>query len=331
MLVKRKKPESSKGGNAPWLNTFADLMNLLLCFFVMLFAYSDISQDKFEAVSMSMANSIGIFESGGSAVGSTQMITSGMTQLNSISKMINSVGERINSSKASESSLNTGEYKAGENFQEEGSKDDVLNGNEGVTGDMTIEGNDTDSSGSKTGAITDSNDKEIELEEALERLQEEKKKLTSEMYDQVSDLMERYNLSGDTELKMDPQYQYVQLELKGSVLFDSGSADIKKEAEPILKKIGKLLKKFSDYEIEIVGHTDNVPMASGAFKDNNWLSTARALNAAQFMIDNCDLDPAGLKYSGRGEYEPVSSNATSEGRAKNRRIEIRIYNKYSSR
>ena len=151
------------------------------------------------------------------------------------------------------------------------------------------------------------------------------------MHDRLSDLREQYNLTSDTELKIDPQYQYVQLELKGSVLYDSGSASIRKEAESILSKVGTLLKKFAGYEIEIVGHTDNVPMVSGTFKDNNWLSTARALNAAQYLIDKCDIDPAYLKYSGRGEYEPISSNATSEGRARNRRIEIKIYNKYSSR
>jgi len=324
-LVKRKRPESSSGSNAPWLNTFADLMNLLLCFFVMLFAYSDLSEEKFEALSMSMANSIGILEAGGSSVGQAQLISSGMSQLNNLNKMFDSVGKKVYGTKDPEASL-----KAGDNFKHEGSKDSVLTGNKGVEGEKITEGTKaSDSDGNNSGG--QARDKEIGLEEAIERLQEEKMKLTSEMYDQISDLRELYKLTGDTELKMDPQYQYVQLELKGSVLYDSGSADIRKEAEPILKKIGQLLKKFEGYEIEIVGHTDNVPMVSGAFKDNNWLSTARALNAAQFLIDNCDLDPAGLKYSGRGEYEPISSNSTSEGRAKNRRIEIKIYNKYSSR
>ena len=325
-MARKRKPESSSGGNAPWLNTFADLMNLLLCFFVMLFAYSDLSEEKFEALSMSMANSIGILEAGGSSVGQEQLISSGMSQLNNLSKMFDSVGKRVYGTRDPEASL-----KAGDNFKNEGSKDNVLTGNEGVKGDKITEGNAPGSEGSSAGGKTDNQDKEIGLEEAIERLREEKMKETSEMYDQISDYRELYNLTADTELKMDPQYQFVQLELKGSVLYDSGSADIRKEAEPILKKIGKLLKRFEGYEIEIVGHTDNVPMVSGAFKDNNWLSTARALNAAQFLIDNCDLDPAGLKYSGRGEYEPVSSNATSEGRAKNRRIEIKIYNKYSSR
>jgi chemotaxis protein MotB len=72
-------------------------------------------------------------------------------------------------------------------------------------------------------------------------------------------------------------------------------------------------------------------MTSPTFKDNNWLSSARALNAAEFLIENNNLDPRNLKYSGRGEYEPIADNTTSEGRAKNRRIEIRIFNEYSGR
>ena len=70
-------------------------------------------------------------------------------------------------------------------------------------------------------------------------------------------------------------------------------------------------------------------MTSSAYRDNNWLSSARALNAAEYLIDNSGLDPTNLKYSGRGEYEPIASNSTEEGRAKNRRIEIKIYNAYS--
>jgi chemotaxis protein MotB len=153
---------------------------------------------------------------------------------------------------------------------------------------------------------------------------------STSMYDQVSDLTEQYNLEDYVELNIDPDYHFVQLTLMGSVLYDSGSADIKDGAKPVLTKIGELLDKFEGYNVEIVGHTDNVPMSGSTYKDNNWLSSARALNAAEYLIDSCGIDPAFLKYSGRGEYEPISSNATAEGRAKNRRIEIKIYNKLAT-
>jgi chemotaxis protein MotB len=153
--------------------------------------------------------------------------------------------------------------------------------------------------------------------------------VSGKMYDKISDLTDQYNLNDYVELSMDPEFNFVQLSLKGNILFDSGSADVKEEAKPILLKIGEVLKKFDGYTIEIVGHTDNVPMSSQTFKDNNWLSSARAINAAEFLIQNQNLDPSKIKFSGRGEYEPITSNATEDGRAKNRRIEIKIYNEYS--
>ena len=288
----RKKREESSGGNAPWLNTFADLKNLLLCFFVLLFAMSNIDNEKFEKVSISLANAIGIFEGGGSAIGEGILISSGMTQLNNLDEFYSNMGEKS--------------QQSGEDITED----------------------DPSSSGGEI-AIKEQNKEE--LEEAKAKLELEMEKLSGAMYDQISDLTDQFNLGDYVELSIDPEFQFVQLSMKGSILFDSGKADILEDAKPILSKVGDLLGKFDGYTIEIIGHTDNVPMNSSAFKDNNWLSSARALNAAEFLITNQKLDPSKIKYSGRGEYDPIASNDTPEGRAKNRRIEIRIYNELSRR
>jgi len=278
----RKKPEqSSGGGNSPWLATFADLMNLLLCFFVMLFAMSEISEEKFNDISISMSNSFSIFDGGGSALDNGDLISTGISQLNELDEYFSNMGQ-----------------------------DDA----------------ETDSSDSPGGSL-----EKPEVDEALEVLEKTRSEVSGKMYDEISDLKDKKNLGDYVELDIDSDYRFVQLSLKGSVLFDSGKADIKEVAKPILSSIGDILKLYEGNVIEIVGHTDNVPMTSGAFKDNNWLSSARALNAAEYLIKNKGLDPAKIKYSGRGEYEPVASNATVEGRSKNRRIEIKIYNEYSSK
>lgn len=273
----RKKREPDGGPGQPWLNTFADLMNLLLCFFVMLFAMSEVSVEKFNEMSVSMANSFGIFQGGGSAVFDGQLISSGISQLNDLDEYYNNMGKDL---------------------------EDGLDDGEGASSDT-------------------------EFDEALSKIQSEMKALSEQMYDYLSGLTEEYKLSSDVELAMDPEYQFVQVSLRGSVLFDSGKADIKNEAKPIMLRIGQVLEKFNDYTIEIEGHTDDVPMTSGAYKDNKWLSSARALSAAEFLLKNSNLNPEKLKYTGRGEYEPVVSNDTAANRAKNRRIEIKIYNEYS--
>ncbi len=169
------------------------------------------------------------------------------------------------------------------------------------------------------------------LDEAFLIMQEKMQQVSDEMFSSVENLTNEYNLGDYVELDIDPEFRYVQLSMKGSILFSSGKADILSEARPILSRLGDVLGKFEGYTIEIIGHTDNVPMTSPGFKDNNWLSSARALNAAEFLIENNKLDPRNLKYSGRGEYEPIADNNTSTGRAKNRRIEIRIFNEYSGR
>lgn len=273
-LAKKNKQEEAKKGAPEWMATFSDLMNLLLCFFVLLFSMSSIDAEKYELIRASLNNSISIFMGGSSAIQEGDLINSGISQLNELSEYYNVVGE---------TSANTGE----------------------------------------------------ETEEAdtmEEQLLQEKKKYSEEMYDEISELSEENNLSDYVNLSIDPDYNFVKLSISGSVLFDSGRAEIKEEAKPILSKVGDILKVYDTYLIEIEGHTDNVKIVrSKTYKNNNWLSSARALNAAEYLIQTKGLDPKTLKYSGRGEYEPVASNSDEKGRAQNRRVEVKIYNELSSR
>ncbi len=297
MARKKKEEGGGGGGNAPWLNTFADLMNLLLCFFVLLFSMSTVDADKFEKISMSLANAIGILDGGLEAIGSGNLISSGMTQMTELDEFYTSMGK---------ASVESGDDMAAEESE-----------NPGESGHSSEE------------VQTPGGMGDAQLSEAMERIEKEMKSVSASMYDQLSDITGKYNLGDYVELSIDPEYRFVQLTLKGSVLFDSGKADIKNAAQPIMDKIGQVLHSFNGYTVEITGHTDNVPMTSDSYRDNNWLSSARALSAAEYLIKNGGLDPKHLKYSGRGEYDPIADNATAQGRAMNRRIEIKIYNEYS--
>ena len=83
--------------------------------------------------------------------------------------------------------------------------------------------------------------------------------------------------------------------------------------------------------IEIEGHTDNVPFThSSKYENNDVLSMYRALYVADYMRDITTIEPSHIKSSGRGEYVPIADNSTPEGRARNRRVEIKIYNSYYS-
>ncbi len=109
-----------------------------------------------------------------------------------------------------------------------------------------------------------------------------------------------------------------------AILFDSGRADVKKEGKEALKKVAGVLKEVKDQDVVIAGYTDNVQMSASLAKKfaTNWeLSAARAISVVK-LLQADGVDPALLCASGFSEYRPVADNATPEGRAKNRRMEI---------
>lgn len=92
----------------------------------------------------------------------------------------------------------------------------------------------------------------------------------------------------------------------------------------IAKEISDLLVIDPPRNIIISGHTDNVPIHTAKFESNWELSVMRAVNFMKIILENDKLDPRWFSAKGYGEYKPVASNATKEGRAKNRRVEILI-------
>lgn len=105
-------------------------------------------------------------------------------------------------------------------------------------------------------------------------------------------------------------------------LFNSGSAELNKDANKVLDKLAETLRKMGG-KISIEGHTDNVPIQSEKIKSNWELSTLRALSVLQYLIDS-GIAPERLSATGFGEYQPIADNNTEEGKAKNRRVEIVI-------
>lgn len=119
--------------------------------------------------------------------------------------------------------------------------------------------------------------------------------------------------------------QMTVIKLTSEVLFGSGSARIKPAGQKVLSIIAESLNAYPDRAISIEGHTDNVPVIHNARYESNWeLSAARALAALNYFQQNDRVDPKRLKLVGYGQYHPVSSNETDEGRKRNRRIEIRM-------
>lgn len=256
----KKKQEDPPKGLAPWIATFGDLMNLLLCFFVLLFSMSTIDAEKFEQLAASLASSMSILPNGASAIGDGILVSNGVSQLNELAEYVNNMG-----------------YES----------------------------------------------EEQEQDDAIEEVKKEQLAETEQIAEQVEELADKHNIGKQVDVSFNGQY--VSLTLNGSLLFDSGSAEVKEEAKAVLDKVALILTKYREHIIEIEGHTDNVPIHTAKFNDNNELSSFRALSVFNYLLEVSELDPATLKHSGRGEYVPVADNSTPEGRMRNRRVEIKIY------
>ncbi|QEM67114.1 OmpA family protein [Geobacter sp. FeAm09] len=128
--------------------------------------------------------------------------------------------------------------------------------------------------------------------------------------------------SGNREkVSIDITRRGLVVSLKEAGFFDSGRARVKEESEELFRVIAESLSHYSNpYRIE--GHTDNVPIHTGQFRSNWELSTARATNVLQILVDSYDFDPAAMSAAGYGEYRSVADNGVAEGRARNRRVDI---------
>ncbi|HEX5772843.1 MAG TPA: OmpA family protein [Geomobilimonas sp.] len=156
----------------------------------------------------------------------------------------------------------------------------------------------------------------------LQKAKEEEVQKTSKTYEELLEKMKGEISKGEvtiSELK-----GKLTVNMLNEILFDSGKAEVKAEGLEVLQKVIDILKTVQDKAIRIEGHTDNDQIVGALTKKyaTNWeLSAARAINVARFLQQQ-GIAPTMLAAVAYGEYKPVASNDTPEGKAKNRRIEI---------
>ena len=134
------------------------------------------------------------------------------------------------------------------------------------------------------------------------------------------------SLSNDEMKDVDVQVLkgVVYVSLSDNMLYKSGSYEISDKANATLSKIAKIISDYSDFEVLVEGNTDNVPISKPNIR-NNWdLSALRASSVVQALQTSFGVDPKRLTAGGRGEYNPIASNDTPEGKVRNRRTQIII-------
>lgn len=116
----------------------------------------------------------------------------------------------------------------------------------------------------------------------------------------------------------------VYVAMSDKLLFESGSATVNEMGKSALGKLAGVLNRQTDIDVFIEGHTDSVPIRTAVFKDNWDLSVIRATSVVRILTETYAVNPLQIQPCGRGEFKPVDTNKSTEGRARNRRTEIII-------
>jgi chemotaxis protein MotB len=126
----------------------------------------------------------------------------------------------------------------------------------------------------------------------------------------------------DINIKVDKGVVFIDISDK--LLFKSGKYEVTDQAKSVLEKVAKVLKNQPGMDFMVEGHTDNVPFKKGELLDNWDLSVKRSTTIVRLLQTQYGLDPAKIIAAGRGEYQPLTSNSTTDGKAANRRTRIVI-------
>lgn len=165
-------------------------------------------------------------------------------------------------------------------------------------------------------------DKLTEREATINELQNEINSQKEKVNTLLNSVKEALLGFSSDELSVTQKNGKVYVAMSNKLLFQSGSATVNKQGKTALGKLAEVLKKQTDIDILIEGHTDTQPIKTVQFKDNWDLSVVRATSVVRILTKEYGVNPLQIVPSGRGEYMPVDNNDTAAGRARNRRTEI---------
>ncbi|GEN45930.1 flagellar motor protein MotS [Alkalibacillus haloalkaliphilus] len=164
-------------------------------------------------------------------------------------------------------------------------------------------------------------DEDEDVAEEEEVTEAEDQENLEQLYEEIQDYLDEHELND--VITASQTDRGVVLVLQERVLFSSGEAELIDDFLPFLDKVAVLLNNIPN-DVEVEGHTDDVPIDTYRFPSNWELSTARASSVIRYFIDQHSLDPTRFQATGFAEFKPVSDNATEEDLQRNRRVEVII-------
>lgn len=279
-------------GLPPWLATFADLMSLLMCFFVLLLSFATIDAVKFKKMAESMKDAFGVQRE----IPAAEIVMGVSVIKREFSPTIaeESVVEQVKQQTTDTSK----EYLE----MKDGPKDQV-------------------ESQQELEPIEQVDPQDLEKQQLQQQLEQ---KLIEEAKEQVEELqtaLQEEIEKGEVTVEREKSRVIIRIQEKGS--FKSGSASLDPAFFEVMDKISAVLADRSG-QVVVSGHTDNIPISTGRFRSNWELSSARAVTVLHALLRNPDIDESRIEVKGHADTKPMVDNDTPENRAKNRRVELHV-------
>ena len=301
-------------GSPPWIITFADMITLLLAFYVLMLSFSDMNINRFKDVSGSLNESLGNQEAlpiVEAPAAETQLVAGPepvavplpeqlAKDLGTLQKSLSAdlIGQKLNVRVDNGNLIVDLPKHSGNGVLSQ----EML--------DLYAKIAEIQSQVETTVEVREGTDSAAKINDAVQRLDQLKAALSKEI------------ANGDAQVERDGERVVVRMLVQGS--FYSGSAVLSPDYFPLLIKIGNTIAKGGG-RITIEGHTDSIPVSGNDRYRSNWdLSGARAASVADFLIERGGVPRERMVVRGMADIKPLAPNDTREGRAKNRRIEVLI-------
>jgi len=285
-----KCPDCPPEGLPAWMGTFADLMSLLMCFFVLLLAMSEMDVLKFKQIAGSMKYAFGV---------------QNKIEVKDIPKGTSVIAQEFRPGRPDPTPIEIINQQTAEITQREldfqAGEDENSGGKELQRGDQR---------GAKAAA---QNQTEAEAKAAQENTNEELKKIAAKLQEEIED--------GAIEVESLGQQIIIRIREKGS--FPSGSSNLQPRFKPVVTRVGELLADIPG-EITVSGHTDSEKIYSELYKSNWDLSSQRAVAVAHELVKVKNFNSLRLKVVGLADTVPLGAGKDKKSQRRNRRVEIAI-------
>jgi len=270
-------------GLPAWLATFADLMSLLMCFFVLLLSFSEMDAIKFKRLAGSMAEAFGI---------------QNKLNVSDVPKGTSIIAQEFSPGIPDPTPIN-----------------EIWQKTEDIT-EMSLEVKENNEYDVEAGDVNQEAGVKARIKEQLEELIEE----TKQDAQQLANALHKEIVAGEIEIETEGRKIIIRIREKGS--FKSGSHELADDYYDVLDEVRGVLMERPG-KIQVQGHTDNIPIRGSARYRSNWeLSSSRAVSVAEQLLKNGDINPKRFEVSGMADTQPLVDNRTSANRARNRRVEI---------